>query len=78
LERAGLNLGTKRVFAGEQSVVFAQHGVWHTLGTGVVQGEAEVFTSFRIAGGQVTELARYDTLAEALGRAGLSEADEGS
>jgi hypothetical protein len=78
LGRAGLSLETKRIFAGEESVVFAQHGVWHTPETGVVQGEAEVFTSFRIAGGQVTELARYDTLAEALGRAGLSEADEGS
>lgn len=76
LERAGLQLETKQVFAGEQRVVFVQHGVWRSPETGELQGEAEVASSFRIENGQVTELARYDTLTEALARAGLSEADE--
>lgn len=76
LGRAGLSLETKRVFAGERSVVFAQHGVWRSPETGELQGEAKVATSFRLENGQVIQLARYDTLAEALAHAGLSEADE--
>lgn len=76
LERAGLTLETRRVFAGQSSVVLAQHGVWRSPETGERQGEADVASSFRIREGQVAELARYDTLDEALTRAGLSEADE--
>lgn len=76
LERASLTLETRRVFAGSEHVVFAQHGVWRSPETGEPQGEAEVASSFLIQDGQVTELARYDTLSEALARAGLSEADE--
>ena len=76
LERAGLSLETKRTFAGEDSVVLAQHGVWRNAETGEVQGEADVATSFRIENGQVTQLARYDTLNEALAQAGLSGRDE--
>lgn len=76
LERAGLTLETRRVFAGKNSVVFAQHGVWRSPQTNEPQGEAEVASSFLTKNGQVTELARYDTLPEALARAGLSRVDE--
>ena len=76
LGRAGLTLETHRVFAGGDAVVFAQTGVWRALETGDPQGEAEVASSFVVRNGQVAEIARYDTLAEALARAGLSETDE--
>ena len=76
LARAGLTLETRRVFAEGDAVVFAQHGVWRSVETGEAQGEAEIASSFVIKDGQVTELARYDTLAEALAQAGLSEEEE--
>ena len=38
--------------------------------------EAEVASSFLVEDGQVTEIARYDTLGGALAHAGLDEADE--
>lgn len=76
LEQAGLTLETRRVFARADAVVFAQIGVWRALETGEPQGEAEVASSFVVQNGQVAEIARYDTVGEALARAGLSEADE--
>ena len=76
LERAGLTLETRRVFAKGDAVVFSQYGVWRSLEAGELQGEAEVASSFLVQDGQVTEIARYDTLAEALAHASLSEADE--
>lgn len=76
LGRAGLYLETTRTFAGGDAVVFAQRGVWRSLETNEAPGEAEVASSFVVRDGQVAEIARYDTLAEALARAGLSEADE--
>ena len=76
LGRAGLALETRRTFAKGDAVVFSQYGVWQFLAAGELQGEAEVASSFTVQGGQVTEIARYDTLAEALAHASLSEADE--
>lgn len=76
LKRAGLTLETRRVFAKGNAVVFSQYGVWRPLEAGGLQGEAEVASSFLVDDGQVTEVARYDTLAEALAHAGLGEADE--
>jgi hypothetical protein len=75
LGRAGLTLTTRRLYARGDSVVAAQRGVWRDLATGELAGEADVATWFRVAGGQVTFLARYDQLAEALAAAGLTAAD---
>ena len=76
LERAGLTLETRRVFAKGDAVVFSQYGVWRPLAAGELQGEAKVASSFLVQNGQITEVARYDTLAEALAHAGSGEADE--
>ena len=76
LERAGLTLETRRTFAKGNAVVSAQVGVWRPLDAGELPEGAEVASSFLVQDGQVTEVARYDTLAEALAHAGLSEADE--
>jgi hypothetical protein len=70
LDRAQLELTTRRSFARGDAVVLAQHGVW------AGQSEADVATSFVIRDGKVVRLARYDTIAEALADAGLTVDDE--
>ena len=72
----GLRLDTQRRFAAGQEVVHAQHGSWYDEQTGEVVGERSVSTHYRVRGGRVTRVARYDTLLGALNGAGLSEADE--
>lgn len=75
LERAGLSIETRRIFARGDSVVAEQHGVWRSPQTGEV-GEASIASHFRVAGGRVSYFARYDSLEAALGAAGLSAADQ--
>lgn len=75
LDRAGLSLTTRQLYARGDSVVAEQRGVWRSPATGKVIGEADVATWFRVAGGRVCFLARYDQLAEALAAAGLSEGE---
>jgi len=76
LERAGLTLATQRIFARDDLVVVAQHGVWRSAATGGVPSEADVASVFQVNNGRVVSYARYDTLDEALTNAGLTEADE--
>ncbi|HEY0602580.1 MAG TPA: nuclear transport factor 2 family protein [Herpetosiphonaceae bacterium] len=76
LGRAGLTLETQRVFARDQVVVVAQHGVWRSVETGEVQGEADLASRFRVVDGRVAQFARHDRLDEALEAAGLELADE--
>ena len=75
LGRAGLHLTTLRVFARDNVVVVAQHGVWRSPETGEVTGERDLASSFRVAGAQVVQFARHDTLDAALAAAGLAAAD---
>ncbi len=75
LRRAGLTLARRRIYARGDTVVADQHGVWRSLETGDVVGEADVATLFRVKDGVVSSLARYDTLVEALAAARLAEAD---
>jgi len=76
LGRAGLTLTPLRVFARGDRVVVAQHGVWHSVETGEIQGEADLASLFRVDGQWVVQFARYDSLDVALEAAGLTEADE--
>lgn len=76
LGRAGLQLETRRSFARENSVVLAQHGVWHSVETGAVVGERDIASCFRVIEQQVVQFARYDSLDEALQEAGLTATDE--
>ncbi len=74
--RAGLTLEALRVFARDQVVVVAQHGVWRAVDTGQVNGEADLASRFRVEDGRVVQFTRYDNLDIALKEAGLSDADE--
>jgi ketosteroid isomerase-like protein len=76
LGRAGLRLTTRRLFARDGVVVAAQRGVWRSMETGEVVGEADVASCFRVADGRVVEAGRYDDLEVALGVGGLGEGDE--
>lgn len=76
LGRAGLKLETQRIFARDQVVVVAQHGVWRSVETGEVQGEADIASRFRVADGRVIQFARHDRLEQALEAAGLDISDE--
>lgn len=75
LARAGLRLETIRVFAGGNTVVVAQHGVWRSVDTGEVKGERSVASSFRVEGRRVARIERYDSLDAALDGAGISYSD---
>ena len=72
LGRAGLSLETRQIFADDNTVVIAQHGVWRNLETGQVTGTKDLASQFRVAEGRVIQFARYDNLKEALDAAGLT------
>jgi ketosteroid isomerase-like protein len=74
--RVGLMLTTQRIFQRGDTVVLAQHGVWQSEATGGVPSEADLASRLRINHQQVVEYERYDTLAQALEAAGMTEADE--
>ncbi len=76
--RAGLNLTTLRAFVRNDTVVLAQHGVWRSVETGEVIGEADMASQFSVSGERVTKFARYDSLDEALTKSGLEQTDEKS
>jgi limonene-1,2-epoxide hydrolase len=75
LRHAGATFETQATHAGGDAVVVAQRGVWRDAATGAVVGTADVATRFRVAGGRVAEVERYDDAAAALRAAGLTEAD---
>jgi len=76
LGHAGATFLARATYARGGAVVVAQHGVWRDAATGAVKGEMDVATRFRVSGGRVAELARYEDLAQALREAGLTRADE--
>jgi hypothetical protein len=76
LGRAGLTLTPLRVFVRDSVVVVAQYGVWRSIETGEVQGEADLASLFRVEDGRVVQFARYDNLTAALEVVDLTEADE--
>lgn len=76
LMRAGLTLNNKRTFARDGAVVVEQHGVWRSVETGAIVGEADVASRFEVRDGRVTAFQRYDDLRAALIAAGLKESDE--
>lgn len=81
LARAGLSLETQRSFARGETVVNEQLGVWRDLTTGDVMtgdvvSQAKLASHYRVEHGQVSYVARYNTLQEAFEQSGLGEADE--
>jgi hypothetical protein len=75
LGRAGLALTTLRAFGHGNTVVLAQHALWRSVEAGASASERDLASRFDIEDGRVVRFARYDSLAEALAAAGLSEAD---
>ena len=73
LERAELDLNPEKTFADEQHVVVKGHGVWRSVETGELIGEADVVLRFEVRGKQVTTFERFDNLDVALEAAGLRE-----
>jgi hypothetical protein len=71
-----LSLETLRVFERGNVVVVAQHGIWRSIDTGEVTGEADIASQFRAHGERIMHFARYDSLDDALAMAGLRYADE--
>jgi hypothetical protein len=76
MSRAGLELTTQRVFGRGDTVVVAQHGIWRSVDTATIVGEADLASRFRVRDRQVTEFERHDDLATALAVAHLTLADE--
>ncbi len=76
LERAGLTLETRRIFARGPAVVVEQQGIWRSLDSAAVTGSKGIASAFQVTGGRVTRFARYDELVEALRAAELSVLDE--
>jgi hypothetical protein len=76
LARANLALESRRSFARGDAVVLDQRGTWRSAEANEIVGEADVATSFRVDGGRVTRLARFDRLGDALRDADLGEEDE--
>jgi hypothetical protein len=74
LDRVGLRVEPRRVFARGTAVVVTQHAVWRAEGE--VIGEAAIASRFLVDNRRVTLFARYDDLATALVDAGLTEDDE--
>ena len=76
LKRAELNLTTLRIFAQDNIIVLAQHAVWHSVEGSKIIGEADVASEFRVKDQKVVKYARYETLDEALKKAGINSTDE--
>lgn len=75
VERAGLQMTTERAFAGPDEVVLWQRLVWRDH-AGLVVAAAAAAHHFRVTGGRVSRVARYERLEEALLASGLTEAAE--
>lgn len=76
LERADLTLTTLRAFARGNVITLAQHGVWRSIESGEVIGEADVASEFKVENQKVVRYARYDNLDEAFEKTGLNFSDE--
>jgi hypothetical protein len=76
MERANMTVVTKALYARRDEFVLAQHGTWHTP-QGEPTSEAETFMRLRMGRDpdRITLLARYTTLADALGAASMTEED---
>jgi hypothetical protein len=73
IERAGLSLETRRVFARGEVVVVEQHAVWRSMESNEIVGESDIASRFLVVDDRVAEYARHDSLADALADAGISD-----
>jgi hypothetical protein len=76
VRRAGVQFTTLRAFARDTRVVVTQHGIWRSIETGAIVGEATVATAFQVSAQRITRIARHDSLEQALAEAQLELADE--
>jgi hypothetical protein len=74
--RASISMTPRRWFRRDDVVVVEQEAVWHDPQSGVETGAQTVATVFTVEEGQLTSIARYGFLAEAVHSASMDEADE--
>lgn len=75
IERAGLQLHSKRAFVRDDVVVVEQDAVWHSVETGEKLSESVIASVFNVEDDLVTYFARHESLDSALQEAGLGEED---
>jgi len=71
MTRANVRLEPLRLFHRGGTVVAEEAATWRDAGTGETTGAATVATVFKLDGGSVSGIFRYDGLADALRGAGL-------
>jgi hypothetical protein len=76
LDHARVTLESSRTFVRGGAVVIAQHGTWRSTENNEIIGEADVASSFLVEQRRIVRYARYDSLDEALQKAGLDYSDE--
>jgi len=74
--RANVTLEPHRLYGRGPTVVVEERATWRDTRTGEVTGEATVATVFKLDGGLVAGVFRHDSLADALGSAGLDAWDK--
>ena len=73
--RAGMQLVPVQWFARGDQVVVEAEAAWTDAATGLVSEPVLTATAFRVVGGRIARVARYDDVGTALNAAGLTEAD---
>ena len=76
MDRAGISLHPRRVFARGGTVVVEQLAVWRPTEPGEDASRQEIATVFRVRDGRVDRVIRHPDLESALMAAGLSASDE--
>lgn len=74
--RASITMTPQRWFANGDTVVVEQAATWHDPDTGAETGSQTVATVFTIQAGQISGIARYGFLAEAVHSANMDEMNE--
>ena len=75
-ERAGIRLDPGRVFHRGDAVVVEQLARWRDPDTGAWGTPLALASAFRVVGGRVSRIARFEEVAAALAVAGLDPGDE--
>jgi hypothetical protein len=76
VSRANISMAPRRWFRRDGIVVVEQFATWHDPVSGIETGSQTVATMFTVENGQLTGIARYGFLAEAVNSASMDESNE--